>query len=325
MSLTGQSVKGDFHLHLTRKHSIAVAAIVICAAIATIIYIESQDRAWSPDGQWIAFQCVRAGNYENDEIYRVRPDGSATERLTDNNRHNGAPAWSPDAAWILFVSHSPTDRNDDKIYRMRPDGSEAAPLVDKRIRVAAVDWAVAGNWIGFIYEGDVYKMRPDGKDVSGITSYGMSVYGIPAVRNLAWSPDGEWISYERYVDGRSDIYRIHPDGTGEERLTFSQEDNRSPSWSPDSRWIVFASGGNIYRMAADGQELTTLVQGTNLFAASMPSYSPDGQWIVYTGRLGNGFSQIYKIRVDGSENTQLTEVQCYASDPAWSPLFRASE
>ena len=36
---------------------------------------------------------------------------------------------------------------------------------------------------------------------------------------LDWSPDGEWIYYDRLrLDGFSDVYRIHPDGTGNESL-----------------------------------------------------------------------------------------------------------
>ena len=34
-----------------------------------------------------------------------------------------------------------------------------------------------------------------------------------------WSGDGQWIYYASAKDGDWDIYRIHPDGTGEENLT----------------------------------------------------------------------------------------------------------
>src|SRR5262249_46963717 len=41
--------------------------------------------------------------------------------------------------------------------------------------------------------------------------------------NASFSPDGQWITFtsERNGSGQADIYRVHPDGTGLERLTDS--------------------------------------------------------------------------------------------------------
>ena len=39
------------------------------------------DPVWSPDGQWIVFTSDRAGSAD---LYRVKPDGTALERLTNS-------------------------------------------------------------------------------------------------------------------------------------------------------------------------------------------------------------------------------------------------
>jgi TolB protein len=47
---------------------------------------------WSPDGSLIAFVSSRDGN---SEIYVMRADGSAVQRLTNNAAWDGQPNWSP--------------------------------------------------------------------------------------------------------------------------------------------------------------------------------------------------------------------------------------
>jgi len=60
-----------------------------------------------------------------------------------------------------------------------------------------------------------------------------------------WSPDGEWIYYDRLgPDGFWDVYRIHPDGTGNECLTCDKEalpnkNQGQPEVHPQGRYLVF--------------------------------------------------------------------------------------
>jgi len=62
---------------------------------------------------------------------------------------------------------------------------------------------------------------------------------------LDWSPDGEWIYYDRMrLDGFSDVYRIHPDGDGNECLTCDKQElpNKNqgqPEAHPNGRYLVF--------------------------------------------------------------------------------------
>lgn len=49
------------------------------------------DPTWSPDGRHIAFGSDRDGD---NEIYRIRADGTDLRRLTENPANDCSPTWS---------------------------------------------------------------------------------------------------------------------------------------------------------------------------------------------------------------------------------------
>jgi hypothetical protein len=81
------------------------------------------DPAVSPDGQWIAYVSDVTGN---DEIFKIRVDGTENTRLTENvwewDKH---PSWSPDGQRIAFWSNRDGRA---QIYVMNADGSNPINL-----------------------------------------------------------------------------------------------------------------------------------------------------------------------------------------------------
>ena len=51
--------------------------------------------------------------------------------------------------------------------------------------------------------------------------------------DAAWSPDGAWLAFTSERDGSADIYRVHPNGSGLERLTDSPAFDDQAAFSPD--------------------------------------------------------------------------------------------
>jgi Tol biopolymer transport system component len=135
-----------------------------------------------------------------------------------------------------------------------------------------------------------------------------------------WSPDGTHIAFTSFRNGRSDIYVVNSDGSGERRLTTNPAADDLATWSPDGTRIAFVSNrdGNfdIYVMNADGTSETRLT--TEPEDDFSPSWAPDGRRIVFrSNRTENG--EIFVMNADGSAQTQLTFNSASDHSPAWGP------
>jgi Tol biopolymer transport system component len=135
-----------------------------------------------------------------------------------------------------------------------------------------------------------------------------------------WSPDGKRIAFTTFRHGRSDIYVVNSDGSGERRLTNDPAADDLATWSPDGSKIAFVSNrdGNfdVYAMNADGtgeRRLTTDPEDD-----FSPSWSPDGRRIVFrSNRDENG--EIYVMSADGTQQTRLTNNPASDHSPSWGP------
>jgi TolB protein len=84
------------------------------------------DKAWSPDGEWIAFQRPYG------RLFLVHPDGSGLHRVpVELPQGAGArtPSWSPDGEWIVF---SMQQARGATIWAVRPNGSDLQPVTTLR-------------------------------------------------------------------------------------------------------------------------------------------------------------------------------------------------
>lgn len=92
--------------------------------VAPISFGNSQDGAWSPDGNRIAFTSFQNNQYD---IFIANVSTGEIVQLTDTPEADRFPSWSPDGEWIAFASK--VGGNWD-IYVTKLDGSQLTRLTE---------------------------------------------------------------------------------------------------------------------------------------------------------------------------------------------------
>jgi len=189
--------------------------------------------AFSPSGRRIVF--VRNGpladgqTLSNNDIYRIRSDGSNPKHLVDipsfEYHSGGQPAWSPDEQKIAFFSGV---EHEYSVETIRPDGTGREPLTTGY----APNWSPDGLGMAFHRSPDgsdsrIYVADADGTDERALPTNEGAYDAEPA-----FSPGGGKVVFASDRDGDYDLYVMDADWTDLRQLTNGPGDDRSPDWGP---------------------------------------------------------------------------------------------
>lgn len=255
---------------------------------------------WSPDGKRLV---VASRGGDTEPLYEYDLASKTLRQIfecKDPCLGDDNPAYSPDGIKVAFtrallpIVHSdaigddvPSDCGiwigDVATGEVKQITSNTNPPCDREYYPR---WSPDGSQ--FVYFRDPFENgKPTGTALFVINADGSGERRLTDPANFAgmpdWSPDGKWIVFDtfgltefNFEPKVSNLYRIHPDGTGLEQLTFNTSTDlraTQPHYTPDGKWIIFTavqrstnsqerrSDRSLWVIPAEGGEPIVIVVG----------------------------------------------------------------
>jgi TolB protein len=274
---------------------------------------ENAEAYFSLDGKKLIFQSTRE-DWPCDQIYGMKVDGSAVQRLSTGKGRTTCAYYLPDGKRFIYSS-------------THLGGSACPPRPDYS---RGYVWAIDKNY-------DIFLSDPEG-NLKRLTE----TPGYDAEATI--SPDGTKIVFTSVRDGDLEVYTMNLDGSDVRRLTHQIGYDGGAFFSPDSQKIVYRASYprdekskmryqallaehlveprqlDLFVMNSDG---SNPIQVTNNQAANFcPFFHPSGKKVIFASNLsdpkGRNFD-LYLIGLDGSGLEQITSNEAFDGFPMFSP------
>jgi Tol biopolymer transport system component len=231
-----------------------------------------QHPAISPDGGFVAFSSVEAGN---SDVWIADLQGEAALRLTSDDARDHSPTWFPDGGSLAFVSDRGGEPAIWKVSRLGgaprllvPNGQDPAVSPDGRLLAFT-----RPNREGFRKLAVVSLDRPAAVRF-------LSREGVWDDERPAWSPDGRTLAYADF----NHLWLVDVEGGQPRRLTADGDVEVDPAWSPDGAYLYFSRLNDtvfgLWRRLVAGGPPEPVERGPG--AARWPSLSRDGHRLAFT-------------------------------------------
>lgn len=239
--------------------------------------------------QSIAFAMLGDDPQEGWDVYLIHTQDGRVQRLT--HHLNAAQfAWSPDGRRVAFIAQ---EGERSFAFKWFPQPRVVARTLS-RLRIMDVDGAQSR----VIFEDEVW------------------------LRNIAWLPDGEQLTFCAHQRGETGLYRIRADGTERHLLARGVQDYQ---WSADGRHILFQyvepGSKDLWLMEADGKNKRCVAQVDE--RPSSVAWSPNGQQIAFIcfSDDAEGFRQhLCVMKADGTDVRRVALLPNFDETSfSWSP------
>lgn len=206
--------------------------------IRKVIY-EKTDRFeapnWMPNGEQLLFNM-------DGSLYTIPYNGGAIEKFNTGtaDKLNNDHCISFDGK-MLGISHD--DGNGSNVFVLPITGGEPT-AVTKEAPSYLHGWSANDKEVVYVAKRggsevyDIYKKGiKNGKEVKLTNNK-----KLEHVDGCEYSPDGKYIYYNGSKNGGTmQLWRMRPDGSAQEQLTFDDYNDWFPHISPDGKWIAFIS------------------------------------------------------------------------------------
>jgi Tol biopolymer transport system component len=289
---------------------------------------------WSPNGDTVAFQSYRDGNFH---IWTMRPDGSGIRQRTFGPYDDREPAFSPDGTRLAFSSDRAgsydiwvLDIGSGRLQRWTDDPDEESQPT----------WSSDGNEIAFVKARAEEPPERIGQSVTltADTIEAVSADGTPrtlvteeegTIAAPSWSPDGARVAYTLSTETSSilkisgeavaeneDVFPFPAEWVSEEELVYSADGKirRRDLTTGTVRNVPFTARFDLDRPAYRGKRYDfDSTRSRPVKGIASPVLSPDGRRIAF-----GALNDLWVMRI-GARPHRLTDDGYLEADPAWSP------
>jgi TolB protein len=252
---------------------------------------------WMPDGKKLLFNM-------DGSIYTIPLTGGEPQQLNtgDLKRNNNDHGISFDGKMLAISSHRDGLPGGGSTVYVLPLTGGTPDLVTEKTPSYFHGWAPNNKEVVYVAQRgeakgyNIYKANIKTKVETQLTTF-----TVGHVDGCEYSPDGKYIYYNGSQSGTMQLWRMKADGTGQEQLTFDDNNDWFPHISPDGKWILYISFPptipvndhpsykrvELKIMPAAGGESKVLAylyggQGT----INTPSWSPDSKSVAFVSNSG---------------------------------------
>lgn len=284
---------------------------------------------WSPDGKYIM---VHGGlvneetyTYEEQGMYIFNPDGTGGENLTSDWDYVNNPTWSPNSKFVTFETG---DENSEYLYMADLEGSSPIELMSVDWNTFfSYEWSDDSQYIVITttfddFDNDIHYDELYLLDVESGESTLILTGSDTRISNMNWMDDN-YVTFNAYINGNSDIYRVNAKTEELENLTQSLNDESGPIPSPDGKQIAY-----VTNVTGDWQIHILNVDDNSTFKLTSNSsgeerdyrWSSDSKHLAYSSDV-NGIFQVFVVDIEDRDSSPLklsnTEAPAYVQD--WVP------
>lgn len=190
-----------------------------------------------PDGKKLLFN---AGG----SLYTIPAEGGVPEKINTDfaNRNNNDHGISFDGRMLAISHHRDGLPGGGSTVYVVPLKGGIPKLVTEKTPSYWHGWAPNGKEVVFVGQRngktyDIYKININGGEEIRLTSTPEGAH----VDGPEYAPDGKYIYFNASYSGTMQLWRMRPDGSAQEQLTFDEYNDWFPHISPDGKWIAFIS------------------------------------------------------------------------------------